>query len=67
MGFPSGSVAKNSPAKQETQETWVRTPCQENPLEEGLATHSGILYWRIPRTEEPDGLQSIGSQRVRHD
>ena len=42
---------------------WVR----EDPLEEGTATHSSILVWRIPWTEEPDGLQSIGSQRVRHD
>ena len=40
---------------------------QEDPLEEGRATHSSILAWRIPLTEEPDGLQSIGSQRVGHD
>ena len=40
---------------------------QEDPLEEGRATHSSILAWRIPRTEEPGGLQSMGSQRVRHD
>ena len=40
---------------------------QEDPLEERMATHSGILAWRIPRTEEPGGLQSIGSQRVGHD
>ena len=39
---------------------------QEDPLEEGMATHSSILAWRIPRTEEPGGLQSTGSQRVRH-
>ena len=39
----------------------------ENPLEEGVATHSGILAWRIPGTEEPGGLQSIESQRVEHD
>ena len=38
----------------------------DDPLEEGMATHSSILAWRIPRTEEPDGLQSVGSQRVRH-
>ena len=40
---------------------------QENPLEEGMAAHSDILAWRMPRTEEPGGLQSMGSQRVRHD
>ena len=40
---------------------------REDPLEEGTATHSGILAWRTPWTEEPDGLQSLGSQRVGHD
>ena len=40
---------------------------QEGPLEEGMATHSSILAWRVPWTEEPGGLQLIGSQRVRHD
>ena len=40
---------------------------QEDPLEEGMATHSSILAWRIPRTEEPGRLQSMGPQRVRHD
>jgi len=56
-------MVKNLPAM---QETGVRSLGWENPLEEGVATHSSILVWRIPRTEEPDGLQSIGSQRVRH-
>ena len=42
-------------------------PGQEDPLEEGMATHASILAWRIPRTEEPGGLQSVGSQKVRHD
>ena len=46
------------------QETWVRSLGREDPLEEGMATHSRILAWRIPRTEEPGGLQSTGSQRV---
>ena len=41
-------------------------PGQEDPLEEGMATHASILAWRIPWTEEPGGLQSMGSQRVRH-
>ena len=40
---------------------------QEDPLEEGMAAHSSILAWRIPWTEEPGGLHSVGSQRVRHD
>ena len=52
---------------QEMQETLVPSLDQEYPLEEGMAIHSRIVAWRIPRTEEPGGLQSIGSQRVRHD
>ena len=47
-------------------ETWVWCPSWEDRLEEGMATHSNILAWRIPMTEEPGGLQSMGSQRVRH-
>ena len=50
---------------QELQETRVRSLGREDPLEEGMATHSSILAWRIPWTEEPGGLQSMGSQRVR--
>ena len=42
-------------------------PGSEDPLEKGMATHSSIFAWRIPRTEEPGGLQSTGSQRSRHD
>ena len=49
------------------QETWVRSVGWEHPLEKGMATHSSILAWRIPWTEEPGRLQSMGSQRVRHD
>ena len=49
------------------QETWVRSLGQEDPLEKEIATHSSILAWRIPRTEEPGGLQSTGSQRVGYD
>ena len=52
---------------QETQETWVRSLGWEDPLEEKMATHSSILAWKIPRTEEPGGLQSVGSQRVKQD
>ena len=48
------------------QETWVRSLDQEDPLEKGMATHSSILAWRIPWTEEPDGLQSMGPQRDGH-
>ena len=57
-------TVKNLPAIQETQ---VQSLGQEDPLEQGMATHSRILAWRIPWTEEPDGLQSMGSQRVKHD
>ena len=57
-------VAQNLPAM---WETWVRSLSREDPLEEGMATHSSVLAWRIPWTEEPRGLQSMGSQRVRHD
>ena len=48
-------------------ETWVPSLSWEDPLEKGMATHSSILAWEIPRTEEPGGLQSMGSQRVGHD
>ena len=56
-------TVKNLPSMQEMQ---VQSLGQEDPVEEGTAIHSSILFWRIPRTEEPGGLQSIGSQRVRH-
>ena len=49
------------------QETWVRSLGWEDPLEEEMATHSSTLAWKIPRTEEPGRLQSMGSQRVGHD
>ena len=51
-------MVKNPPAIQEMQETWVQFLDQEDPLEEGMATHSGILAWRIQRTEEPGRLYS---------
>ena len=54
-------AVKNPPA---IQEIWVQSLSQEDPLEKGMATHSSILAWRIQWTEEPGGLQSIGSQRV---
>ena len=52
---------------QETQETWVQSLGQENPLEEEMATHSSILAWKIPKTEDPGRLQSMGLQRIGHD
>ena len=64
MDFPSGSAVKSSPAMPETQ---VQSLGGEDPLEEGMATHSNILAWRIPWTEKPGRLQSIASHRVRHD
>ena len=57
-------MVKNMPAM---QETWVQSLGQEDPLEKGMATYSNILAWRIPWTEESGGLQSIRSQKVRHD
>ena len=57
-------MVKNLPAM---QETWVQSLDWENPLEEGMETHFSTIAWRIPRTEEPGGLQSKGSQRVGHD
>ena len=62
-------VVKNPPANagDETEETQVRSLGGEDPLEEGMATHSSALAWRIPWTEEPGGLQSTGSQTVVHD
>ena len=66
-GFPSGSAVKNLPVMQEMQEEWVQFLSQEDALEGERATHSSILAWRIPWTEEPGTLQSIGSQRVGHD
>ena len=65
MGFPGG--ARTRLPMQETSETRVRSLGWENPLEDGMATRSSILAWRIPWTEEPGGLQSIESQTVGHD
>ena len=62
LAFLVSQMVKNPPAM---QETWVQFLSQEDPLEKGMATHSSILAWRIPWTEEPGGLQSMGSQRVR--
>ena len=57
-------MVKNLPAM---QETWVQSLGQKDPLEKGMVTHSSILAWRIPGTEDSGGLQSMGLQRVRRD
>ena len=64
--LPGSSAVKNLPAMQkmqQTQETWVRSLSQEDPLEEGMATHSSIPSWRISWTEGPGGLQSMGGTK----
>ena len=63
-GFPVGSDGKESACN---VETWVSSLGQEDPLEKGIATHSSIRAWEIPRREEPSRLLSMGSLRVRHD
>ena len=65
--FSSGSVVKSLPEVQEPQEMRFQSLGQEDPLEKGMETHSNVLAWRIPWTEEPSRLQSIGSQSVRLD
>ena len=63
-GFPIAQTVKDLPA---TQETWVRSLGREDPLEKERATHSSILTWRIPWTEEPDSYSPWGRKRFRHD
>ena len=65
--LPGGLVVKNLPVVQKMQEIQVWSLGHEEPLEEGIATYSSILAWRIPWIEEPGGLQSMGLQRVKHD
>ena len=60
-------MVKNPPAMQKLQEIRVHLLGREDPMGEGMAAHSGTLAWRIPRTEEPGGLQSIGSQSVKQE
>ena len=62
--YPGGSEVKNPPAMQETR---IPTLGWEDPLEKVTTTHSNVLAWEIPRAEEPGGLQSMGSQRIRHE
>ena len=64
LGFPGGSLGEEFDCSAGDPGL---IPSQEDPLEEGMATHSSILAWRISWTEEPGRLQSMGSQRVRHD
>ena len=66
MALPGGTVVKNPPTDAGDAREAGLIPSLENPLEEEMATHSGILAWEIPWTEEPGGLKSGGSQRVRH-
>ena len=64
LGFLVAQMVKNPPA---VQETWVQSLGWEDPLEKKMATHSGILAWKIPWTQEPGRIQSMGLQRVGHD
>ena len=64
MGFSVAEMVKNLPAMQETR---IRSLSREDPLEKGMVTHSSMLAWRIPWTQETGGLQSMESQRLRHD
>ena len=64
MGYSGGSDVKKLACN---AEMWVRSLGKEDPLEKGIATHSNTLAWRIPWTEEPGGLPSMGSHRVGHD
>ena len=64
--IPDGASGKEPACQCRRLRDTGSIPGSEDPLEEGKATHASILAWRIPWTEEPDGLQSIGSQRVRH-
>ena len=67
LGFPGGASGKEPALQCRRQRDSVRSLGWEDPLEEGMATHSSILAWRVPWTEEPGGLQSVGSRRVKHD
>ena len=67
MGPPRWHSGKNPPTMQRMQEFSDQSPGQEGPVEEEMTTHSSILAWKIPQTEEPGRLQSVGSQRVGHD
>ena len=67
LGFPGSTSGKEPTRQRRRHKTQVRSLSQEDPLKKGMASHSSILVWRMPWTEEPGGLQSMGSQRVGHD
>ena len=67
MGFPGRAVVKNAPANAGDARDRVQSLGREDPLKEGMATHSSILAWKIPWSEESGRLQSLGSQRVGYD
>ena len=67
LGFPGGTNGRNLTCQCRKRKSHVLDPCQEDPLEKEMAIHSNILVWIIPWIEEPRGLQSMGSQRLRHD
>ena len=67
MGFPDGTSGREPACQCGRHETWFRSQVRADPLEKGVATHSSILAWRIPWTEEPDSVQSMRSVRVKHD
>ena len=67
QGTSTSLVAQRLKCLPAMQETWVQSLGREDPLEKEMATHSGILAWKIPWMEEPGGLQSMGSQRAGHD
>ena len=68
LGYANSSlVGQTVKNLQAMCDTWVQSLGWEDPLEKEMATHAGILAWKVPRTEEPGGLQSMGLQRVRHD
>ena len=66
VDFTGGSAVKYLPAMKKTQDMWVQSLGWEDPLEEEMATHSGIFAWKIPWTEKPDGLQSLESDMIEH-
>ena len=66
MGFPGATSGKESVCQSRRCKTWVQSLGGKDPLEEGMATQFSILAWKIPWTEEPGGLQSIGSHRIGH-
>ena len=67
IGYRAFLVAQMVKCLPAMQDTWVQSLGQEDPLEKEMQTHSSTLAWKIPWTEEPGRLQSMGSQRVRHD